>query len=294
MAMEAQSARSNAIGILFMLAGGVCITVQDAITKLLTEVYPTGEVVGYRGLFTFIPIAFFVWRHGSVDCLKIVNFNGQMLRAVIAVATMVLIVSSFRVLPFADVVIILFTGPIFATALAAPLLGERVGIRRWAAVGIGFIGVIIMLKPDGFQFQALLLLPVAAALSTSFRDIATRGLAKTETTISILFWSIVFVSIAGFATYFHEWEPLRNEHIHMFVAAGTLNGLAHFCMINSFRYAEVSLLSPFKYANILYAIVLGYFIWGDVPAIHMWMGAALVIIAGLYIMRREASVRGKV
>jgi drug/metabolite transporter (DMT)-like permease len=293
MAMEAQSARSNAIGILFMLAGGICITVQDAITKLLTEVYPTGEVVGYRGLFTFIPIAFFVWQHGSIDCLKIVNLKGQMLRAAIAVATMILIVSSFRVLPFADVVIILFTGPIFATALAAPLLGERVGIRRWAAVGIGFIGVIIMLKPDGFQIQALLLLPVAAALSTSFRDIATRGLAKTETTISILFWSIVFVSIAGFATYFYEWEPLRNEHIHMFVAAGTLNGLAHFCMINSFRYAEVSLLSPFKYANILYAIVLGYFIWGDVPAIHMWMGAALVIIAGLYIMRREASVRRK-
>lgn len=292
MAMEEQSARSNATGIFFMLAGGVCITVQDAITKLLTEVYPTGEVVGYRGLFTFIPIAFFVWQNGRIDCLKIINLKGQMVRAVIAVTTMVLIVSSFRVLPFADVVIILFTGPIFATALAPSMLGERVGIRRWSAVGIGFIGVLIMLKPDGFEVQALLLLPVSAALSTSFRDITTRGLAKTETTISILFWSIFFVSIAGFATYFYEWEPLRNEHIHMFVAAGVLNGLAHFCMINSFRYAEVSLVSPFKYINIIYAIVLGYFIWGNVPAVHMWMGATLVITAGLYITRRETRVRG--
>jgi drug/metabolite transporter (DMT)-like permease len=292
MTTEDQTARSNALGIIFMLAGGLCITVQDAITKLLTEVYPVGETVGYRGLFTFIPIAFFVWREGNIDCLKIVNMKGQITRAVIAVSTMVLIVSSFRVLPFADVIIILFTGPIFATALATPLLGEKVGMRRWAAVGIGFLGVLVMLRPDGFQFQTLLLLPVAASLLTSLRDITTRGLHKTETTISILFWSIVAVTAAGFSSYFYEWKPLQLEHVHMFIAAGILNGLAHFCMITAFQHAEVSLVSPFKYSNIIYAVILGYFIWGDVPATHMIMGATLVIIAGLYIMRREARVRG--
>jgi drug/metabolite transporter (DMT)-like permease len=292
MTTEAQTARSNALGIIFMLAGGLCITVQDAITKLLTEVYPVGETVGYRGLFTFIPIAFFVWREGNISCLKIVNFKGQATRAVIAVSTMVLIVSSFRVLPFADVIIILFTGPIFATALATPLLGEKVGLRRWAAVGVGFIGVLIMLRPDGFQIQTLLLLPVAASLLTSLRDITTRSLHKTETTISILFWSIVAVTTAGFSTYFYEWKPLQLEHVHMFIAAGVLNGLAHFCMITAFQHAEVSLVSPFKYSNIIYAVILGYFIWGEVPSSHMIMGAALVIIAGLYIMRREAQVRG--
>ena len=292
MTTEAQTARSNALGIIFMLAGGLCITVQDAITKLLTEIYPVGETVGYRGLFTFIPIALLVWREGNIDCLRIVNMKGQITRAVIAVSTMVLIVSSFRVLPFADVIIILFTGPIFATALATPLLGEKVGLRRWAAVGVGFIGVLIMLRPDGFQIQTLLLLPVAASLLTSLRDITTRSLHKTETTISILFWSIVAVTIAGFSTYFYEWKPLQLEHVHMFIAAGVLNGLAHFCMITAFQHAEVSLVSPFKYANIIYAVVLGYFIWGEVPSSHMVMGAALVIIAGLYIMRREARVRG--
>ncbi|MBT3766821.1 MAG: DMT family transporter [Rhodospirillaceae bacterium] len=292
MTTEAQTARSNALGIIFMLAGGLCITVQDAITKLLTEIYPVGETVGYRGLFTFIPIALLVWREGNIDCLRIVNMKGQITRAVIAVSTMVLIVSSFRVLPFADVIIILFTGPIFATALATPLLGEKVGMRRWAAVGVGFIGVLVMLRPDGFQIQTLLLLPVAASLLTSLRDITTRSLHKTETTISILFWSIVAVTIAGFSTYFYEWKPLQLEHVHMFIAAGVLNGLAHFCMITAFQHAEVSLVSPFKYANIIYAVVLGYFIWGEVPSSHMVMGAALVIIAGLYIMRREARVRG--
>jgi drug/metabolite transporter (DMT)-like permease len=152
--------------------------------------------------------------------------------------------------------------------------------------------VLVMLRPDGFQFQTLLLLPVAASLLTSLRDITTRGLHKTETTISILFWSIVAVTAAGFSSYFYEWKPLQLEHVHMFIAAGILNGLAHFCMITAFQHAEVSLVSPFKYSNIIYAVILGYFIWGDVPATHMIMGATLVIIAGLYIMRREAQVRG--
>jgi drug/metabolite transporter (DMT)-like permease len=292
MTTEAQTARSNALGIIFMLAGGLCITVQDAITKLLTEVYPVGETLGYRGLFTFIAIAFFVWREGNIDCLKVVNFKGQATRAVLAVLSMVFIVSSIRVLPLADVIIILFVGPIFATALATPLLGEKVGLRRWAAVGVGFLGVLIMLRPEGFQFQTLLLLPVVAALLTSFRDITTRGLHKTETTISILFWTTVAVTTAGFSTYFYEWKPLQLEHVHLFAAGGILNGLAHFCMISAFQHAEVSLVSPFKYANIIYAVILGYFIWGEVPASHMVMGAALVIIAGFYIMRREARVRG--
>lgn len=283
--------RSKLLGIFYMLGGGFAITLQDAFSKLLTEVYPTGEIIFYRGLFTFIPIAVLIWHAGGSKCLWIANPRGQLLRAVIAACTMLLIVNSFRVLPLADVIIVLFVGPLIATALATPLLGEKVGLRRWMAVAVGFVGVLIMMQPQGFNLQLLLLLPLAAAVFSTLRDIVTRHISSTENSTSILFYSIVAVTLTGLATMSYDWHPFEMRHLHLFFAAGVLNGIAHFLMIQSFRYAEVSLVSPFKYANVIWAIILGYLIWGELPATHMLIGAVFIVVSGLYIMRHETGAK---
>lgn len=285
--------RSKLLGIFCILGGGFALTLQDAFNKLLTEFYPTGEIIFYRGLFTFIPIALLVWRAGGFRSLRVVNIRGQALRSTVALIAMMLIISSVAVLPLADVIIALFAGPLIAILLAGPLLGENVSRRRWIATGVGFTGVLIMMLPKGAHLQLLLLLPLTAAVFTTLRDIVTRHISSTDNSTSILFYSMLTVTIAGLMTLPYAWHPLEVRHLHLFVAAGVLNGFAHFLMILSFSYAEVSLISSFKYVNVVWAVILGYLFWGDLPTPHMFIGAIIIILSGLYIMQPESSYRQK-
>jgi len=281
----------NGLGIALMLGCGVALVLQDVFTKLLTQKYPIGEVIYYRSLFSFIVIAAVVWHAGGIASLGVRNWRGLLLRTVVAVAAMWFIVTSFWLLPIADVVIILFMGPIFTTALATPLLGEQVGLRRWAAVGVGFVGALIMIRPTGFQFQTLLLIPLGTALATALRDIVTRKVTATDSSTAILFYSMVGVTLSGLLSMPFQWRAYDWADTHMFLAAGLLGGMAHYLMIQSFRYAEVSVVSPFKYVNVIWAIILGYLVFGDLPAAHMVAGAVLVVVAGLYILHRETRAK---
>ena len=181
----------------------------------------------------------------------------------------------------------------FLTALATPMLGERVGWRRWSAVAAGFAGVLLMLRPTGGALYWAALLPLGAALAGAFRDVFTRRIAVTETTIGILVVSTAAVTLAGLATVPFGWQPLVARDIGLFALAGLLLGGAHYLMIESFRFAEVALIAPFKYASMIWATAFGFIIWGHLPNAWVLAGSTLVIGSGLYILHRETRGRLK-
>lgn len=278
---------STGNGIACMVAAGFMISLQDAVTKWLTGSYPVGEVIFIRSLFVYLPVAWFVWREGGVRCLKIHRPGAQALCCLFTVVATGLYVFSLSLLPLAEATAATFTSPIFVTILAFPLLGERVGRHRWSAVLIGFAGVLLMLRPTGTAVQWAILIPVCAAFSGALRDIVTRRLTVDESTIAILFYSNLAITVLALFTLPFEWRLPTAGDTALFAAAGFLLGFAYYLWIQAFRFSEVTVVMPFKYTMVVWAAALGYLVWGDLPDRFVVAGAALVVASGLYILRRE-------
>lgn len=278
---------STGKGMACMVAAGFMISLQDAVTKWLTGSYPIGEVIFIRSLFVHLPVAWFVWREGGVRCLKTRRPGAQALCCLFTVIATVLFVLSLSLLPLAEATAATFTSPIFVTALAFPLLGERAGWHRWLAVVIGFAGVLLMLRPTGAAVQWTILIPVCAAFSGALRDIITRWLTVDESTIAILFYSNLAITVLALFTLPFEWRLPTAGDIALFAVTGFLLGFAYYLWIQAFRFSEVTVVMPFKYIMVVWAAALGYLVWGDLPDRFVVVGAALVVASGLYILHRE-------
>ena len=196
-------------------------------------------------------------------------------------------VSGLAYLPISDAIAISFAGPLFITALAQPLLGEHVGWRRWSAVLTGFIGILLIVRPGGDVVQWAVLLPLTASLAGALRDLLTRHLSSQETTVAILFSTTLGVILASLVTIPFVWVPVPLVDWGWFALSGFLVGFAHFLMIETFRYGEATLVAPFKYSGVIWAGLLGYLIWGDIPDFTTILGVSIVVLSGIYIFHRE-------
>ncbi|MCW5604447.1 MAG: DMT family transporter [Burkholderiales bacterium] len=274
-------------GMALMAAGILLLTVNDAASKHLVQSHPVGQVIALRQLATLLVIVPYVMLASGWGALRVVNHGGQLLRGLLFIAGSACIVLSLGLLPLALVITIMFTSPIFVAVFSAPLLGERVGFHRWVAVLGGFAGVLIVVQPGGADFRWALLLPVAAAFINAFRDVLTRLLSRTDTSISILFWSNIILMAGGFATLPFGWVPVGGEAALWFVVAGVSNGGAHFLIIEALRAGEASALAPVRYTALLWAALLGFLVWGEVPGPWLWVGAAVIIAGSLYMIRAE-------
>ena len=275
-----------------MVVGGVLLTLNDGTVKWLSADYPIGEIMTLRGLFVFIPIALIAWHRGGLRALEIRNLGAQGARATLTMLSTVFYLTALAVMPIADTIAITFAGPLFLTMLAAPLLGERIGWRRWAAVVVGFIGVVVMVRPGSDALAAVALLPVAAALMGAVRDIITRRITSDATTaessVAILCFTNIVVILAGLLTLPFGWRLPAMGDLALLALSGFLLGAAHYLLIEAFRYAEAGLIAPFKYISIIWAALFGFVVWGDIPDRWIVAGAGLVIGSGLYIFHREA------
>jgi drug/metabolite transporter (DMT)-like permease len=277
-------------GILLMVAGSAVLTLSDATTKWLTAGYPVGEIMSIRAFFTLIPILIFAWHAGGLHTLKITNIRMQSIRAACAVGSSFLFVAGLVHLPLADCIAIAFSGPLFVTALATPMLGEQVGWRRWSAVIVGFIGILIMLRPTGGAFQWYAILPLSAAACGAFRDIITRKVRMSASPVAVLAFMMAAVAVCGLFTLPFGWSTVSGQDTLLLILAGILVGTAQYLVIHAFYVAEASLIIPFKYLSLIWATLFGYVLWGDVPDSGIMLGAALVVGSGLYIMHREAKL----
>ncbi|MDE0815387.1 MAG: DMT family transporter [Alphaproteobacteria bacterium] len=256
-------------------------------TKWLGQSYPVGQIICLRGVFMLLPIAIMTARSGGIASLRVNKPTDIALRSVLFIGTTALIATSMILLPLADAAAILFAGPLFITAIAPWILNEIVGWRRWTAVTVGFVGVLIMLRPTPEAIQILALIPLTAALCSAFRDVVTRKISPTESTNAIMLWStLALITVSALSAPFGWVAPSFSE-LGMFATSGVVVGIAHYMMIESYRAADASVVSPFKYTAILWAVALGYIIWDDKPDAFILIGSFLVIGSGLYILYRE-------
>ena len=270
-----------------MSLGIMLLTANDAVSKHLVQHYPVGQVIGLRQAGTLLVLIPYVLFFSSWPLLRVVDGRGQLLRGTLFIVGSVLIVWSFSELPLATAITMLYMSPIFMVILSVPLLGERISWHRWIAVIGGFVGVLIIMRPGSAGFQWALLLPLMAAMVNAMRDVMTRRLARTETSISILFWSNIVLMTGGIITLPMGWAPVSTQDAFWFLAAGIFNGTAHFCIIDALRTGEASALAPVRYTALLWAALLGYAVWGDVPDLWLLAGAAVIVGSSLYMIRAE-------
>jgi drug/metabolite transporter (DMT)-like permease len=275
-----------------MLIGTAVLTLNDALIKKLAETYPTGQLLFIRGLFVWPWILVFAMRMGGFATLRIRNIKGQALRGACVIASAFLFITGLRHLTLADAIAVSFTGPLFITAMAPLILGEKVGWRRWLAVSIGFAGVLFMLRPGSAALQWAIIFPLGAAICGGLRDLITRRIAGTETTVAVLAATTTVVLLAGLATLpFTDWVSLQTQHFAVFVASGALIAVAHTLMIEAFRRGEAALVAPFKYSALLWATLIGFILFGELPDRWTIVGAVLIVLAGLYVLYRETQIR---
>ena len=274
------------LGIGFMIASGVVMSVNDGFLKWTAATLPTGEIMAGRGIVSLVFILAVVAWGRQWSALRQVNPWGQAGRASMIVIATFLLVAAFRVMPLADAIALAFVSPILTAALAPVLLREQVGWRRWVAVVIGFGGAVVMLRPGG-GFLWIALLPLGVAVCDTFRDVITRRLSSQDSSLAIVFYTTLAVTIVGLATLPFDYVPPRSIDYVYLTVIGVLLVAANFLMIEAFRHAEATVVSPFRYIILIWAMLVGFIVFGDVPGIWTIVGAVVIVASGLFIWHRE-------
>src|SRR5688572_5131513 len=275
-------------GIGVMVAGVALLTANDAVSKYLTESHPVGQVICLRQAATLLVIVPYVMAMTGWNAVRVASWPGQITRGLLFVANAALIVLALSLLPLATVITIMFASPIITAAVSLPMLAERVGPQRWLAILAGFAGVLIVIRPGAADFEWALLIAVAAAVANSLRDVMTRLLSRTETSIAILFWSTLIVMAAGALTAPFGWQPVTPTAAAWFVLAGVFNASAHFLLIVALRLGEATVITPVRYTSLIWATLIGYFVWRELPDAWVFAGSAVIIASGIYMVRSEA------
>lgn len=276
-----------------MLVAASLFSVMAALGKVSAETYPLIEVIFFRNLFGMVaPVAELgvtrQWRR-----LKTRHIGGHLWRAGVGMTAMGLSFWSFHLLPMADATALSFTAPLFMTALAWPVLNEKVGIHRGLAVVVGFFGVLVLAQPDGDVFSFGLLVALGAGLGTAVAQVALRQLGRTELPMVTVFYFGLFSTLFFSAVVPFVWVwPTWDGFLYM-AGVGLVGGLAQQFMTRAFALAPASVVGPFNYAGIVWASLFGWLIWDQLPTLHVVAGAAIVIGSGLYILYREVKRTGR-
>jgi len=292
--MQVSSTSSHqhaALGIALMLAGIFLFAVNDALGKWLVATYSVGQVLLIRSAAALVVLAPFVWREGVTAFAHAPRPGLQVLRVIFSTLEVAAFYWAVAYLPLADVMTFYLAGPIYVTAISATLLREPVGWRRWSAVIIGFVGVMIALRPTSASWSAPALIALAGSLCFSLLMIATRHLRGTTDTVLVTGQTLAALLFGAVAAPFH-WVTPSLRDLSLLALLGVVAMIAHVCVNRSLKLAPASVVVPYQYSMIVWAIVFGFFVFGDVPEIAMLVGAAIIIAAGIYIFFRE-QMRGR-
>ena len=253
-----------------------------------------GQVLFFRGFFGIIPILFLIPKDRYVDFYKTTRPMLHLKRCLAGLIALVAIFIALRNLPLATVVSISFAAPIFTTIFSIFMLNEKVGFYRWLAVIVGFVGIVIISEPGFSSLNFYYIYPIIFCLGLSYVAIAIRKLSSTEPVWLISFFFSFSIMILSFFSFYQNW--ILPSFIDLFLLAmiGILGGLANLWLSQSYKFSEVSLVTPLKYLALIFAIIFGYFIWDEIPTLKTLLGAALVILSSFIIFRREMILKKRV
>ena len=283
----------NQLGFLYMFLSVCTFSVMDLLVKWSSD-YPTGEVLFFRGFFGLLPTYFLIPKNKLKTFYTTERSKEHLFRCLMGLMALIAIVVALRELPLAVVVSLSYAAPLFITVLSIFLLSEKVGIFRWLAVLIGFIGVIIIAEPGFKGMNYLYFLPLIFCIGMAFVTITIRKLSTTEPIWLISIFFSITISIAGLATIPMGWKIPNFQDFILLALIGVTGGSANLFLTQSYKLSEVSLVAPLKYLALVFAIFFGYFIWNEIPTIKTLIGASLVVLASLIIFRREIYHKQKI
>jgi drug/metabolite transporter (DMT)-like permease len=292
---------TNAIkAISLKVASALIFAVMSVLVRYLGAAYPVGQVVFFRSAFAIVPVVvIYAWRRELEAAVRMGRPFGHAGRGLTAIGGMFCNFSALARLPIVDATAISFAAPLITVAMAALWLKERVRIYRWSAVIIGFAGVLVMLLPhldiSGSAAAAGAAIGAFFGLAGAFFNagsiIQTRHLTKSETTSSIVFYFSLICALAGLVTWPFGWNTPSGTELAALIGIGLCGGLGHIVLTESYRWAPASLVAPFEYTSMLWALMLGYLAFGELPTALGFLGAAIIAGAGLFVIWRERQLR---
>jgi len=282
----------NQLGFFYMFISVCAFSLMDVLVKW-SDTYPVGQVLFFRGFCGIIPILFLIPKDRYLDFYKTNRSLLHLKRCFAGLIALVSIFIALRNLPLAIVVSISFAAPIFTTIFSIFLLNEKVGLYRWLAVLVGFIGIIIISEPGFSSLNFYYIYPIIFCIGLSYVAITIRKLSSTEPVWLISFFFSFSIMILSFFTFYQNWIMPNLIDLILLSMIGILGGLANLWLSQSYKFSEVSLVTPLKYLALVFAIIFGYLIWDEVPTIKTLTGALLVILSSFIIFRREMILNKK-
>jgi drug/metabolite transporter (DMT)-like permease len=278
---------ASLLGIYYRLGALVLFCTMDAMVKGMGSTYGSFQLILFRTVIAAIPLAIVIHRAGGLHVVKSNRPWLQVARAGAAFASTFGFFYVFPRMPLVEAYAISYAAPLFMVALAVPVLGEQVGWRRWTAVAVGFIGVLLMLDPWRISLHVMSLVVLMATFAYSLSTVMTRLISRHDHDAATLFWYSLAVSAVALVGVIPEWIwPTPIDWVWL-ICIGLLGGIAQILSVRSLRLTPAGVLAPFDYASIVLALLFGYLWFHEEPSPMVWIGLPLVIGSGLYVLHRE-------
>ena len=283
--------RSHAAAVAWMLSAVAFFSLMDAGMKLLSAGYPTLQVTMLRGAASLPFVLVWVLATAGPRSLIPVRWGLHLLRGALGMAMIGCFVYALRSLPLSTAYSIYFVAPLLVAALSVPLLGERVGPRRWVAIGVGLVGVLVVLRPgmDGFiSLPGLMVLLAATAYAIAAVTVSL--LTRTDTPQAMVVWFLLIMAIGAGLLAWPQWQPLQWRHAGLIAGMGLAGALGQIALTRAFQLGQASMIAPLEYTGLVWVIAWDWLLWQTLPDAATWTGAAIIVASGLYLLRRERVV----
>jgi len=279
---------SNRRSILAMLVAVGAFSLMDALLKTLTGSYPALQVASLRGLAALpLVCVYVVWRREVGQLLRI-RWRLHLFRGVIGILMLSLFSYALRALGLAEAYAIFFVAPLLITILSIPVLGEKVAPLHWVAIAVGMLGVWVALRPDDAAFFSLGALAVlGAATCYAVSAVTGRVLSRTDASVTLVFWTTVSLSFGAGVLALPGWVPIETAHWPVLAALAVTGFLGQLAITEAFRHGQASAVAPFEYTALAWGIMLDWSLWRIVPDRYTLAGGAIIIVSGLYLLRKE-------
>jgi drug/metabolite transporter (DMT)-like permease len=254
----------------------------------MTSDYSVFQVIAVRGWIIMAIMAVWIVSTGRSAELKTKRIGAHGFRLVLAFGGPVLMFSALAHMPLADVTVIIFGSTFLTTALSVPIFKEKVGLHRWSAVILGFVGVVIALRPGAGMFEPVAIMALMAGVLFSTINLTARWLRDTETTIGITFYTMAGMALISSLIVPFVWQPIPLQDLVIFAIMSVFTLIGYLGMTGAFVMAPVGVVAPFEYTVMIFAVISGYLIWGDVPDNYVWTGAGIIVVSGVYMIYRES------
>ncbi len=285
------------IGIILMMLGQLCFSINDTLVKLMVVELKNNmsvvNIIFLRGLITSFLILLYLKFYEKKNIINIIKIKKFRKRGFYEVLTAISFFIGLILLPVAEVYTLLMTNPFFVIIFAFIFLKEKVGIRRWAAVIIGFIGVLFVINPQNVNFNFLYFFPIIAAIFLTIRDIATKGIATKSNSFEIIFITSILITLfSGIGSLFFDFT-FNIEYLSHLIISSIFLTIAYVFSVLTIFYAPLSLTASSRYSVIVFGMIFGYLILGEIPSTNMIFGATIISISGLFVINRQKKL-GKI